>query len=285
MSEPISGVAWEPQGTPYNGAMEHAETPLPIPGLDGTGWLVLVGGGEFSFGETLDADLAWLEVAAPGAVGFVPAASGSQDYARHFADYLREGLGRMVAEDDPAADSTTEPGVAPGRALELIPIYRDRDARRGKNSERLGALPAVYLGGGVADHLLDALAGSLAVEALERKWRQSTGVVVAIAAAAQCCGQVVRSIAGGTLVPGFGWLPGGVVETNFDPGHDRRLRQLVAAPGVQWGLGIPTGSAILFGPAGRIDVVGPAFALVGAESDLVVLGGVDGADASPTDVS
>ena len=85
-----------------------SDSPLRRPA--GGGWLVLVGGGEFSFGETLDADAAWLEVsgaggggrragggttgggttgeAAGGHVGFIPAASGSVDYGHHFADYL-----------------------------------------------------------------------------------------------------------------------------------------------------------------------------------------------------
>jgi hypothetical protein len=36
-----------------------------------TGWLALLGGGEFSFGETLAADRAWLAKAAPGPIGFL----------------------------------------------------------------------------------------------------------------------------------------------------------------------------------------------------------------------
>jgi cyanophycinase-like exopeptidase len=216
-----------------------------------SGWLALLGGGEFSFGETVDADAAWLEHAAPGPIGFVPAASGSQDYARHFATYLAETF---------------------QRELEVVPVYRDRDARRGKNALRVAALPAVYLGGGVADHLLDAVAGSPVAEALEQRWREG-GVVAAMAAAAQACGAVVRSIAGGELLPGLGWLPGAAIETNFDPGHDRRLRRLLAAPGVRLGLGLPAGSAVLLGPRGAVEVVGAAFLLGGADADLVTLGG------------
>src|SRR5262249_55035164 len=70
------------------------------------GWLALRGGGEFSFGETLAADRAWLAKAAPGPIGFVPAASGSADYGRHLAAYFGETF---------------------GRELETIPIYRGRD--------------------------------------------------------------------------------------------------------------------------------------------------------------
>jgi hypothetical protein len=217
--------------------------------VPGQGWLALVGGGEFSFGETLLADRAWGEKLAPGPVGFLPAASDSADYATHFADYLAEAF---------------------ERECETIPIYRSRDARRGKNCGRIAACSAVYLGGGVTDHLLETLAGSPAKEALREKLR-SGGVVVAIAAAAQCTGERTRSLLSAATLPGLGWLPGGVVETNFDPGHDRRLRKLLAGT-PDWGLGIPAGSALLLGPAGVIETVGVSFVLQQAEADLLPIG-------------
>lgn len=219
--------------------------------IAGQGWLALLGGGEFSFGETFDADEAWLAKTAPGPVGFIPAASGSDDYPRHFGEYLADEL---------------------ERELEVIPIYRSRDARRGRNAERIAAVPAVYLGGGVADHLLDALAGSPAAEALGRKV-QTGGMVVAIAAAAQAAGRIARSIAPGQTIPGFGWLPDGVVEPNFDPGHDRRLRKLLELPGVRWGLGIPPESAVLLGPDGAVEIVGSAFYVEGPQGEMEVLEG------------
>jgi cyanophycinase-like exopeptidase len=218
--------------------------------VPGDGWLALLGGGEFSFGETLDADRAWVAKAAPGPVGFVPAASGSSDYGLHLATYLEETFGRET---------------------ETIPIYRPRDARRGRNSERIAAVPAVYLGGGVTDHLLETLLGTPAAEALAEKLRGG-GVVVAIAAAAQSAGRAARSIFGGGSVPGLAWLPRAVVEPNFDPGHDRRLRKLMAAPGAELGIGIPAGSALLLGPGGTVEVVGTAFLLADPEGDLEVLG-------------
>ena len=217
--------------------------------VPGQGWLALLGGGEFSFGETLAADRAWLAKTPPGPVGFVPAASDSAEYGRHFTTYLEATFAREV---------------------EVIPVYRPRDARRGKNAERIRECAAAYLGGGVTDHLLDTLAGSPAAEALARKL-EAGGIVVAIAAAAQAAGAVTRSIFGGKLLPGLGWLPGGVVETNFDPAHDRRLRGLLAAPGVEWGVGLATGSALLFGPGERSETVGTAFVLGGAEADFEIL--------------
>lgn len=222
----------------------------PISRIPGTGWLALLGGGEFTFGETEEADRAWLAKLPPGPVGFIPAASGSDEYPHHFSLYLGD-----VGE----------------REVETIPIYRVRDGRRGRNSERIREVAAVYLGGGVTDHLLEAILDTPAAGALAAKIG-SGGVVVAIAAAAQCAGQVARSIFRGDLISGLGWLPDGVVEPNFDPGHDRRLRKMLAAAGVRYGLGIPTGSAVLLGPDGAIETVGTVFRIDGAEGDVEVLG-------------
>jgi cyanophycinase len=217
--------------------------------IAGGGWLALVGGGEFSFGETVEADRAWLAKAPPGTVGFLPTASGSEDYGRHFATYL---------------------GEAAGRRVETIPVYRRRDALRGKNARRIAEAAAVYLGGGVTDHLLESLPGTPAAAALEAKLAEG-GVVVAIAAAAQALGRAARSLLTREVVDGLGWLPAGAVEPNFDPGHDRRLRELMAAPGVRWGLGLPAGAAVLLGPAGATEVVGTAFTLGDADDDFTVL--------------
>ncbi len=210
------------------------------------GWLALLGGGEFTFGETEEADRAWLEKCPPGPIGFLPAASGSIDYGRHFTAYLKEAFGREV---------------------EVIPVYRDRDARRGKNCDRIRSCAAVYLGGGVADHLLEAVAGSPAQAALQEKL-DGGGLVVAIAAAAQACGAEVRSVFGGRMIRGLGLLPGGVIETNFDPAHDRRLRKLLEGTTGAFGLGIPAEGAILLGPQGTFEAVGTVFRLTGPEADL-----------------
>ncbi len=207
---------------------------------------MLLGGGEFSFGETLIADRAWLEIAPDGPIGFLPTASGSDDYGRHLAAYFAETFDRQV---------------------ETVPIYRARDARRAKNLERLDRCAAIYLGGGVADELLEVLGESPALERIAAKLGAG-GLVVAIAAAAQATGRVAWSLGGGAALPGLGWLPDGVVEPNFDPGHDRRLRQLMQSPGVARGLGLAAGSALILGPEGPGRLVGSAFQLEDAEAAL-----------------
>jgi cyanophycinase-like exopeptidase len=223
--------------------------------IEGAGWLVLIGGGEFSFEETEAVDAAWLaKTPADSEVGFVPAASGSDDYGRHFAVYLDEYF---------------------ERSCDILPVYRGRDARRGKNIQRIEQAGAVYLGGGVPDHLLDTLRGddgkgSPVLDALRGKI-ESGGIVVAIAGVAQACGHAVRSLFGGKTIVGLGWLPHGVVEPNFEDGNERRLRQLLEFPGVRWGLAIPAGSAVLLGPSGAVEVVGEAWLATDPTADLIPL--------------
>ena len=217
--------------------------------LDGEGWLALLGGGEFSFGETEEADAAWLAKTQEGPIGFLPAASGSADYATHFSTYVTEVLEREAL---------------------TVPIYRARDTRRGKNLARIAESAAVYLGGGVAETLVGALAESPALEALETRV-SSGGVVVAMAAAAQALAARYRSLTGREALTGLAWLPRTAVETNFDPAHDRRIRELLEAPGMTWGLGLPSGSAILFGPGGTIETAGAVMILEEPEGDWKLL--------------
>ena len=132
---------------------------------------------------------------------------------------------------------------------------------------------AVYIGGGITDQLVETLQDTAALEALGRKLACG-GLVVAIAGATQAFGVLVRSLLGRDILPGFGWLPGGVIEPNFDPGHDRRLRQLMEQEGVQWGLGLPAGSAVLLGPAGEQELLGPLFELEDSDGDFEILEGL-----------
>ncbi len=228
----------------------QADPGLFATALTGGGWLALLGGGEFSFGETLLADHAWVEKAPPGPIGFLPAASGSQEYGEHFATYMAEAFGRQV---------------------ETLPIYRTKDAQRIRNSERIAECAAVYVGGGIADHLLDTLAGSPANEALLAKMAAG-GVVATIAAATQAVGSSVRSLRGSQILAGLGWLPSTAIDVNFDPTHDRRLRQMVAAAGTRFGLGLPAGSAVLLHGDGAIESVGLSFTLGDTDDDLTPFG-------------
>ena len=158
----------------------------------------------------------------------------------------------------------------------VVPFCSRRAASKAKDSEKLAAAPsvgevaAIYIGGGVPDHLIEAIGSTPVASALEQRL-SSGGTVVAIAAAAQCMGVIARSVFGGNAVTALGWLEGGVVEPNFDPEHDRRLRQMMRQPGVRWGVGIPAGAALLLGPDGAMEVVDQIYVLGSPDGDYNVL--------------
>lgn len=198
--------------------------------------LVLIGGGEFSFGETRAVDESLLSRLPAGrrTVAFVPTASGSSEYGIHFGAYL-ETLDADV--------KTTN-----------VPIYRGRDNRRQKNLSMLLSAGLVYLGGGVAANLVQTLRESPAELAL-RDAAASGALVAAIAASASCFGIHTHDLRGSTL-PGLGWIAGTVIEAGFDPADDTGIRRLMSLPDVELGIGIPPQVALVVAGDGSTEIVG-----------------------------
>ncbi|MEM9292983.1 MAG: hypothetical protein AAGD01_14975 [Acidobacteriota bacterium] len=234
------------EASSLDSSLPRAGEQLVLPRPAGTGWFALLGGGDSAYGETFDADLAWLAKIEAGVVGFLPTASGSMDYHRQLASYFHEEL---------------------GRALELIPVYRGRDVRRRPHLERIATLPATYLGGGVADMLLETLRDSPVLDALKEGLEQGRSII-ATAASARAFGAWALGLGGDEVLPGFGWLRGGVLETVFEPEDDERLRQLLKRPGARWALGLPAGSAALLAPSGEVEVVGEIYYLDAVDGDF-----------------
>lgn len=211
---------------------------LEIPGTPTRGWLVLMGGGEFSFGETREFDefLLGKLPADNRTIAFVPVASGSNEYAVHLGAWLR--------------------GIDPSVEVVNVPIYRPRDARRLKNLERLESAGLVYLGAGVTNKVIEALRGSPVVECLERVLG-SGKTVAAIGASAAAMGIATHDIErpGGWL-PGLGLVPGTVIETGFDPANDTALRRLMSLPEVRLGIAIPRDAAVAVAPDRSATILG-----------------------------
>jgi cyanophycinase len=199
--------------------------------------LVLIGGGEFSFGETREIDELLLARMPKDrrSVAFLPTASGSAEYAVHFGTYLR-GL-----------DGSVE--------VVNVPIYRGRDNRRQKNLTTILSAGMVYLGGGVTNNLAPVLRESPAELAL-RDAAANGAVVAAIGAAASCFGTHARDMSGGTALPALGWLANTVIDTGFDPQNDTSLRRLMSLPEVTLGIGIPAKTALVIDRDGNAEIVG-----------------------------
>ena len=121
--------------------------------------LVLIGGGEFSFGETREIDELLLRSMPHDrrTIAFLPTASGSAEYAGHLGKYFH-GI-------DPSVDTVN------------VPIYRGRDARRAKSLSALLSAGMIYLGGGVTNQLLATLRESPADMAI-REAAANVGVIL-----------------------------------------------------------------------------------------------------------
>jgi cyanophycinase-like exopeptidase len=200
--------------------------------------LVLIGGGEFSFGETREIDEFLLRSmpADRRTVAFIPAASGSAEYAGHFGKYLH--------------------GIDPSVETVNVPIYRGRDSRRQKNLTQLLAAGMIYLGGGVTNNLLAVLRESAADLAM-REAAANGAIIAAIGASASCFGIAARDMHGiAASLTGLGWIANTVVDTAFDPDDDANLRRLMSVPETLLGLGIPAGTALAIRVDGSTEIVG-----------------------------
>lgn len=200
--------------------------------------LVLIGGGEFSFGETREIDEFLLRSmpADRRTIAFLPTASGSAEYAEH--------LGKYFHELDPTVETVN------------IPIYRGRDARRGKSLNALLSAGLIYLGGGVTNQLLATLRESPADMTIREAAANGT-VVAAIGAAAACFGTHARDMRGtAPSLPALGWLRETVIDAGFDPEQDTTLRRLMSLPDTRLGIGIPPGTALAIRAGGETEIVG-----------------------------
>src|SRR5215470_15440631 len=124
--------------------------------------LVLIGGGEFSFGETREIDEFLVRHLERKTIAFLPTASGSAEYATH--------LGKYFKQIDPEIETIN------------VPIYRGRDVRRGRSLNQLRSAGMIYVGGGVTNTFLDTIRGTPAEEAL-REAAANGSVIAAIGAA------------------------------------------------------------------------------------------------------
>lgn len=200
--------------------------------------LVLIGGGEFSFGATREIDELLLARLSPAnrTVAFLPTASGSAEYGSHFGAYLR--------------------GIDPGVNVVNVPVYRGRDNRRQKNLATILSAGMIYLGGGVTNNLAPLLRESPVELAMRDAAGQGT-LIAAIGAAASCFGVSARDMRGNSsAIAALGWLANTVIDTSFDPQNDVALRRLMSLPDVKLGLGIPAKTALVIARDGSTQILG-----------------------------
>ncbi len=212
--------------------------PLIIPGTPLNGWVVLIGGGEFSFGDTdeIDRFLVSKLPAHNPRVAFLPTASGSPEYAKHFGTYLHQFRDDLVVEN--------------------VPIYRPRDSRRAKNLRKVSEAGMIYIGGGVTNRVIETMRLQPIVETI-RLAVENGAILAAIGAAASSLGVATRDIERpGSSLPGLGVIADTIVETGFSPEDDTMLRRLMSLPDARLGIGIPASTAIAIAPDRSAQILG-----------------------------
>jgi cyanophycinase-like exopeptidase len=210
--------------------------PLHLPLAVPAHLLVLIGGGEFSFGETREIDEFLVRQMERKTIAFLPTASASAEYATH--------LGKYFKQLDPAIETIN------------VPIYRGRDVRRARSLNQLRSAGMIYIGGGVTNTFLSTLRGSPAEEAMREAAANGT-VIAAIGAAAASFGTHARDMhSPAAALPALGWIAQTVIETAFDPQDDTMLRRLMSLPDVKIGVGIPPKTAIAVDSGGNATLLG-----------------------------
>src|SRR5579884_2645716 len=99
--------------------------PLQIPVAVSLRLLVLIGGGEFSFGETREIDEFLVRSVQKKTIAFLPTASGSAEYATHLGAYFKQ--------------------LDPEISLINVPIYRGRDVRRARSLNQIRDAGMIYV--------------------------------------------------------------------------------------------------------------------------------------------
>ena len=214
--------------------MKPLQLELAVPGDR----LVLIGGGEFSFGETREIDeyLARQLPADRKTIAFLPTASGSAEYATHLGNYFKQ--------IDAAIETIN------------VPIYRGRDVRRARSLQQLRSAGMIYIGAGVTNTFLGTIRGTAAEEAL-RDAASYGAIIAAIGAAAASFGTHARNMESpAASLPALGWLAQTVIETAFDAQDDTMLRRLMSLPDVKIGIGIPPKTAIAIDGSGSASLLG-----------------------------
>lgn len=195
----------------------------------GASWFVLSGGGSFQNGqhEAIDARMLSRN-AADGALAYIWSA-GDIDTAGAYLQYLDELGGPssylvdVAAEDDQALRSA------------------------------LSDAGAIIIGDGPEiERLYYGLKG-VAIETITTAFERGT-LVMGIGCGADMLGQWVLRPACEGARPGFAWLENAaVLPTTLDNTEKRTLKGLLRAQPLAYGLGIGPGSALAFGPNGRVE--------------------------------
>jgi hypothetical protein len=212
----------------------------PISWLDGEGWLVLAGGGDWATGETEQVDMRLLSIANLDRPMVVLLSEGSRNRADTLLDYF------------------TELGGPGGEAFSIEGITRDQ-----LHTPRFLTLIAeagiLCLGGENPIPLVQNIYNNPVLRQIVQGYTTLQALtVIGVGGGAAALAKWAFGPAPNYLrAMGLGWLSNAVVVPHFTRTEDSPiLKQLPRIAPDVLGLGIPNGCALALGPLGQVETWG-----------------------------
>jgi cyanophycinase-like exopeptidase len=202
----------------------------PLQWRTGSGWLVLLGGGQWEDSEIVHSQ-AISAILDESPIAFVPAANPDPTYGEKFLSYY------------------AELGAPPGY---VVPVHDQQSARDPVNYRRLAQAGLIFIGGGDTARLVEAVEGTPVIEAIAEAF-DSGAVIVGVSAGAMLLGKWGLSSDTGKILPGWGWVSDSIIVPHYAAERSLQVRDALRLYPETVALGIPDSVALALGPDGELE--------------------------------
>jgi hypothetical protein len=211
----------------------------PLVWVDGEGWLVLLGGGDWQRGETDAADARLLSVVNLDRPMIVLCADGSQ------------------IEADTLLEHYTLLGGPGGEAF-VLPDLLHRNIRAARFLAALAEAGLLFLSGSDPRPFIKTFQGTPALGKIVEAFTTLQGLVIVGAGGGAAALGAYLLTENASPIQGLAFLPNVIIAPYFERANAATtLRsQLRHFPGLL-GLGVPAGTALALGPQGQVETWGP----------------------------
>ena len=202
----------------------------PLQWRTGSGWLVLLGGGQWEDSEVIHSQ-AISAILDESPIAFLPAANPDPTYGEAFLSYYREL------------------GAPPGY---VVPVHDQQSARDPVNYRRLAQAGLIFIGGGDTARLIEAVEGTPVIEAIAEAF-DSGAVIVGVSAGAMLLGKWGLSSDTGKILPGWGWVSDSIIVPHYTAERSPQVRDALRLYPETVALGLPDCVALALGPDGELE--------------------------------
>jgi cyanophycinase-like exopeptidase len=199
----------------------------PLQWRTGAGWLVLLGGGRWEENEIIHSQ-AISAISDESPIAFLPAANPDPTVGEAFLSFY------------------TDLGAPHGY---VVPIHDQRSASDPANYRRLANASLIYIGDGSPQHLIEAVEGTPAIEAIATAF-DSGAVIVGAGASAMLLGKWGAGT--GRVLPGWGWVSDSLIVPQYIEENIAVVRAALQRYPEAISLGIPSEVALALGPDGEV---------------------------------